>query len=102
MSILIGIGARESVKTGQNESDILTLTKGVQVVASDETGVTLELRTDTFDTKTVQHVGETFERLSIPAYIHGFTQETGKPELPLKGILLDIPEDTLPALTVGV
>ena len=35
--------------------------------------------------------GESFERLRIPAYVHGYTLEPGLPQLPLKGILLDVP-----------
>jgi hypothetical protein len=76
------------------------LSKGVQVVAADETGITLELRTDAFDAEAVQHEGEDFERLRISEYIHGFTQDIGKPELPVKGVLLNLPEDTTATLTV--
>ena len=32
-----------------------------------------------------------FERLRVPAYVHGYTLEAGLPQLPLKGILLDVP-----------
>ena len=48
----------------------------------------------------MQYGGETFERLRIPEYIHGFTQDVGKPELPVKGILLDLPENKTATLTV--
>ena len=40
------------------------------------------------------------ERLRIVDYIHGHTREVGKPEVPLKGILLDIPEGQSAALSV--
>jgi hypothetical protein len=69
-------------------------------VASDETGATLELRTDTFDFDIVQAEGQEFERLRIKDYIHGFTDEVGKPELPIKGILRDIPAGNGVTLTV--
>ena len=35
--------------------------------------------------------GQAFERLRVPAYVHGFTLEPGLPQVPLKGILLEIP-----------
>jgi len=77
-----------------------TLTRGVQIVASDETGITLELRTDAFDMEIVENEGVAFERLRILDYIHGFTTAVGKPELPMKGILLDIPEGKSATLTL--
>ncbi|MCK5712512.1 MAG: hypothetical protein KAI25_07345, partial [Hyphomicrobiaceae bacterium] len=73
---------------------------GVEILEQDETGITLELRTEAFDAKTVEADGQEFERLRIVDYIHGLTQQTGKPELPLKGILVDIPEGSLARLTV--
>jgi len=77
-----------------------TLGPGVYLVAADETGTTLELRTDAFDFDIVQAEGQEYERLRIKEYIHGFIDEVGKPELPLKGILLDIPEGYGATLTV--
>jgi len=76
------------------------LTRGVQILAADETGMTLELSTDSFDTQVVTADGLEFERLSISEYIHGRSQDVGKPEVPLKGILLDIPEGQRAALEV--
>ena len=63
----------------------------VQVLAADGRGVTLELVTPGFDVTPVAVGGESFERLRIPAYVHGYTLEAGLPQLPLKGILLDVP-----------
>ena len=68
-----------------------SLGKGVQVLAEDEDGITLELRTAGFSSRIVRHDGLEFDRLSIDDYIHGYTGETGKPEMPLKGILVDVP-----------
>ena len=67
------------------------LGESVQVISSDSTGMTLELLTRSFDTTPVQVGGQAFERLRVPGYVHGFTQEVGSPQVPLKGILLDIP-----------
>jgi Peptidase family C25/Propeptide_C25/Concanavalin A-like lectin/glucanases superfamily/Domain of unknown function (DUF2341) len=77
-----------------------TLGNGVETISSDETGMTLELRTEAFDTTVVEHDGEAYDRLSIPSYIHGWTQETGKPEMPVKGVILDIPQGKQAALQV--
>ncbi len=63
----------------------------VQVLAADARGVTLELVTKSFDVTPVVVGGQAFERLRIPAYVHGYTLEPGLPQLPLKGILLDVP-----------
>jgi hypothetical protein len=77
-----------------------TLTQGVQIIESDAEGITLELRTDSFEARTVQAEGQDFERLRITEYIHGLTDEVGKPELPMKGILLDIPQGNSATVTV--
>ena len=92
---------REDGKINKEEgSETRTITKGVQIVASDETGITLELRTDAFDMRIVENEGEAFERLRILDYIHGFTTAVGKPELPMKGILIDLPEGKSATLQV--
>jgi hypothetical protein len=89
---------RERDSDGQG--GVRTLSPGVYILAADGTGTTLELRTDAFDFTIVEAEGQEYERLRIPEYIHGFTPEVGKPELPFKGILLDIPEGNSATLTV--
>ena len=69
-----------------------TLGKGVEVISSDKDGMTLELRTGAFDAESVQAGGVTYQRLRVPEYIHGYTSEVGKPELPVKGVILDVPD----------
>jgi hypothetical protein len=76
------------------------LSRGVEVVAEDEYGITLELYTDTFFTESVYADGMEYERLKIDDYVHGYTGEVGKPELPLKGILVDIPQGYIGALSI--
>jgi hypothetical protein len=76
------------------------LTRGVQILASDETGVTLELHTESFDTEVVTAGGQEFERLRIADYIHGRTQDVGQPEVPVKGIFLDLPKGQSATLSV--
>jgi hypothetical protein len=92
---------QESGKVDRGEPvESRTLTKGVQILASDDSGVTLELRTENYEMEVVQ-VGETvFQRLRISDYIHGFTSEVGKPELPMKGLLLDLPDGVSTTLKV--
>ena len=53
--------------------------------------MTLELVTKSFDVTPVTAGGQAFERLRVPAYVHGFTLEPGLPQVPLKGILMEIP-----------
>ncbi len=72
----------------------------MEVVAEDEYGITLELYTDTFFTESVYADGMEYERLTIDDYVHGYTSEVGKPELPLKGILVNIPEGQIGALSI--
>jgi len=76
------------------------LTRGVQILASDEIGVTLELHTESFDTEVVTAGDQEFERLRIAEYIHGRTREVGRPEVPVKGIFLDLPEGQSAKLSV--
>jgi hypothetical protein len=72
----------------------------LEVVAEDEYGITLTLYTDTFITESAYADGMEYERLAIDDYVHGYTGELGKPELPLKGILVDIPQGHIGALTI--
>ena len=64
---------------------------GVQVLSQDAAGLTLEVWTRGFDASPVAAGGLVFERLRVPGYVHGYTQEAGLPQVPVKGILLDIP-----------
>jgi hypothetical protein len=76
------------------------LSRGVEVLAEDESGITLELYTDTFFSQSVYVNGMEYERLRIADYVHGYTGEVGKPELPLKGIMVNMPEGQIGELTV--
>jgi hypothetical protein len=77
-----------------------TLGKGLEIISSDDTGIILELRTGAFEATVVEHAGEAYDRLRIPEYIHGWAEEIGKPEMPVKGVILDIPEGKSAALQV--
>ncbi len=67
------------------------LMRGVEVIASDATGMTLELRTENFESVVLDVGGVSYRRLRVPEYVHGYTEVVGKPELPVKGMLLDLP-----------
>ena len=85
---------------GREAGGSQVLSRGVEVLASDENGLTLELRTEGFDVQTVVVGDDEFERLRIDEYIHGFTHEPGRPQLPVKGILLDVPAGKAARLSV--
>ena len=89
-------GRLERDDTGQLQS----LDRGVYVVASDDNGITLELRTEYFDSSVVAAAGMEFDRLHIADYVHGTTAAVGWPEMPLKGILVDIPADHSAGLAI--
>jgi hypothetical protein len=74
---------------------------GVRVIATGETGITLELATEGVLSEKVQVGDAIYDRIRVPSYIHGYTHEVGKPELPVKGILLDLPEGASARLRVG-
>jgi hypothetical protein len=67
------------------------LIRGVEVIASDAAGMTLELRTESFESVVLDVGGVSYRRLRVPEYVHGYTDLIGKPELPVKGILIDLP-----------
>ena len=77
-----------------------SLTRGVEIIADDESGITLELKTTHFDTASVYASGQEFERLNIADYVHGYTGVIGKPEMPVKGVLVDIPDDMAATLKI--
>jgi hypothetical protein len=95
------LDGEEPVKGAPAEpGEARTLTKGVQVVAADDSGITLELRTEAFEAETLEVEGVTYHRLRVPEYIHGLTGEMGWPELPKKGVLLDLPDEVSATLRV--
>jgi hypothetical protein len=93
-------GDEAGVVEQPDEDGSRVLTRGVEVIAEDESGVTLELLTDSFDTELVYAGTQEFERLRIDQYIHGYTAEMGYPQMPLKGILIDIPDGMVASLSV--
>ncbi len=84
-----GDGVRDRQEYGGSVTQ--GLMRGVEVITSDATGMTLELRTESFESVVLDQGGVSYRRLRVPAYVHGYTEIVGKPELPVKGILLDLP-----------
>ena len=83
---------KKSAGQGGGGSGGVEWREGVQVIASDSEGVTLELLTPRFERQPVQVGGEAFERLRVAEYVHGYTREQGLPQIPVKGVLIDLPE----------
>jgi hypothetical protein len=76
------------------------LSRGVEVVGEDENGVNLELVTTGFEAKVVNVGAQEFEQLHITDYVHSYTGDLGAPQLPLKGILINIPPGKVAKLSV--
>lgn len=68
--------------------------EGIEIIESSESGVTLELTTDEFKEEERIEESITYQRVSIPGYIHGHSSEIGKPQVPMKGVLLGVPTDS--------
>jgi Propeptide_C25 len=69
-----------------------SLSPGLFTIQSDDYGVVLELITPSFKTKERIVDGSTYQLMELP-YKHGQTDEAGKPQVPVKGVLLGIPYD---------
>lgn len=68
----------------------LSLSEGyTKVLRSDEQAIELELRVDNFQVETVDHKGQTYQRLIIPDMPHSTIQ--GEPQVPTYGTLVGIP-----------
>ena len=72
----------------------------MEVVAEDENGMTLQLHTNAFETEAVYVGADEYERIRIGEYVHGYSSAVGKPELPLKGILVDVPAGKTAKLSI--
>ena len=82
------VDSQEEVRSGSVSQALM---RGVEVIASDAAGMTLEVRTESFESVLVDVGGLSYQRLRVPEYLHGYTDVIGKPELPVKGMLLDLP-----------
>ncbi len=69
-----------------------SISRGVEVLSKDESGMTIALNTGGFEAEVVTVDGREYEQLNISDYVHGYTAQTGAPQLPLKGLLIDVPQ----------
>ena len=63
-------------------------TPGITVISSNDSEIVLELVTNKFDTTTKVVGADTYHKVSFPDYAHAYTDEVGKPQVPLKSLLL--------------
>jgi hypothetical protein len=79
-------------KTDGDGSRERTESDGVRIIESDASGVIVELVTSRFEVNPLEVGGKQYQRVSIPTYSHGFSSETGFPQVPIKGVLIGVPE----------
>ena len=48
------------------------------MIASDAAGMTLELRTESFESVVLDVGGMSYRRLRVPEYVHGYTDTVGQ------------------------
>jgi hypothetical protein len=93
-------GAEDGRLEPEADSGSRELTRGIEVLAEDDNGVILELVTAGFEAEVVTVDGQEFEQLHVADYVHGYTDQIGAPQLPLKGILINIPPGKVAELSV--
>ncbi len=72
----------------------------LRLLSSDVSGVSLELLTSAYGVQPLQVDGRLYHVISVPGY--GTTGEAGKPQLPVRGLLLGVPPDAHLSLEVDV
>ncbi len=82
----------------QNNSALPPSTDGIVILSSTDAGMVLELNTDSFETETIMFDGEDYQKITL-VYPHGQTEEQGKPQIPVKGMLLNVPFDNNMTIT---
>jgi CheY-like chemotaxis protein len=99
-----GDGIRDGAEDGrlpvQQDNGSRSISRGVEVLASDDSGMTIALNTSGFEAEVIPVDGAEYERLYIADYVHGYTSRVGTPQLPLKGLLIDVPEGKAAELSV--
>jgi hypothetical protein len=76
------------------------ISRGVEVLEADDSGMTLVLNTSGFEAEVISVCNAEYEQLNIADYVHGYTAQTGAPQLPHKGLLIDVPAGKAAQLTV--
>jgi len=73
---------------------------GLRLLSSDVSGVSLELLTSAYGVQPLQVDGRPYHVISVPGY--GATGAAGKPQLPVRSLLLGVPPDAHLSLEVTV
>jgi hypothetical protein len=60
----------------------------------------MELTTAAYETGEKTAGGELWQTLSIPDYIHGYTEQAGSPRIPAKAVLIGVPQDATVSLRI--
>ncbi|UCF78827.1 MAG: hypothetical protein JSW03_00690 [Candidatus Eiseniibacteriota bacterium] len=71
---------------------------GVEVLESDEAGITLRVQVDSFTVQPAVHEGRTFHLIEVSGFL--MTEEEGLPQLPYTAALLGVPFGKEPRLSV--
>jgi hypothetical protein len=87
-----GDGGKGGKTDGKGDEDEVG-EDGVRIIESDWSGVTAKLVTSRFNSEIEVFNGKAYQKISIPAYSHGYTSMVGSPRMPVKGILLEVPEN---------
>jgi len=66
--------------------------EGVKILSLDADGIILELYTRRFEVEEKTVGEDTYQRITLPGYIHGETNEENRPLVPIKGVLLAVPQ----------
>ncbi|TEU18838.1 MAG: hypothetical protein E3J21_05100, partial [Anaerolineales bacterium] len=64
----------------------------LRLLSSDGQAIVLELTVDDFQVETVEHAGQTYQRLVIPGMVQ--TDRPGEPQVPTRGAMLGLPSVT--------
>lgn len=70
----------------------------VRLIQSDPDRLVLDLELSGYDSRDVTNAGARFTALAIPGF--GHTSESGKPQMPIKGVMLGIPAGAQPSLKI--
>jgi len=71
---------------------------GVHLIKSNEDGIIIELSTPRYEVKETVIDGVTYHLLSVPDY--GLLAEEGKPQLPIKGVMIGVPLESTVTMRV--
>lgn len=95
---LSGLPAAGRIHGSPSEAGVSTMVPGLRILASGPEGITLELRAPAPDVRTRMIEGVAYAEIAAAGYASDM--QPGEPALPAVGVLLGIPPDAMPTLTV--